>query len=176
MNLRSSATPAGSGGPRPGPPRAASARSWYPCRCSRPLRRITSPPGNPHAPRLIALDEAFAGVDDDLRAKCLGLLATFDMDVVYDQRARVGLLPAGARTWHLPSRPPGRRSRGPGHAVAVGRPGTPQGRPGGGMTDSAIDTAEDGTRLHRLLGGEPTAWLVQRARDRLEAGRPRPGP
>ena len=30
------------------------------------------------------------------------------------------------------------------------------------------DTAEDGTRLHRLLGGEPTAWLVQRARDRLE--------
>jgi uncharacterized protein (TIGR02680 family) len=38
--------------------------------------------GNPHAPRLIALDEAFAGVDDDSRAKCLGLLATFDMDVV----------------------------------------------------------------------------------------------
>ena len=36
------------------------------------------------------------------------------------------------------------------------------------------DTAEDGGglhRLHRLLGGEPTAWLVQRARDRLEAGR-----
>jgi putative exonuclease SbcCD C subunit len=38
--------------------------------------------GNPNAPRLIALDEAFAGVDDDSRAKCLGLLATFDMDVV----------------------------------------------------------------------------------------------
>src|SRR5450755_2164493 len=38
--------------------------------------------GNPYAPRLIALDEAFAGVDDDSRAKCLGLLATFDMDVV----------------------------------------------------------------------------------------------
>jgi uncharacterized protein (TIGR02679 family) len=27
------------------------------------------------------------------------------------------------------------------------------------------------TRLHRLLGGEPAAWLVRRARDRLEAGR-----
>jgi uncharacterized protein (TIGR02679 family) len=27
-------------------------------------------------------------------------------------------------------------------------------------------------KLHRLLGGEPLAWLVQRARDRLEAGRP----
>ena len=39
---------------------------------------------------------------------------------------------------------------------------------GGGVTG----TAEDGTRLHRLLGGEPTAWLVQRARDRLEAGEP----
>lgn len=35
-----------------------------------------------HAPRMIALDEAFAGVDDDARAKCLGLLTTFDLDVV----------------------------------------------------------------------------------------------
>jgi hypothetical protein len=25
-------------------------------------------------------------------------------------------------------------------------------------------------RLRRLLGGEPVAWLVQRARDRLELG------
>jgi uncharacterized protein (TIGR02680 family) len=38
--------------------------------------------GHPTAPRLIALDEAFAGVDDDSRAKCLGLLASFDLDVV----------------------------------------------------------------------------------------------
>lgn len=38
--------------------------------------------GHRHAPRLIALDEAFAGVDDDSRAKCLGLLAAFDLDVV----------------------------------------------------------------------------------------------
>ncbi|MCF6354674.1 MAG: TIGR02680 family protein [Candidatus Polarisedimenticolaceae bacterium] len=35
-----------------------------------------------HAPRLVLLDEAFAGVDDDSRAKSLGLLAQFDMDVV----------------------------------------------------------------------------------------------
>ncbi len=35
-----------------------------------------------HAPRLVLLDEAFAGVDDDSRAKCLGLLAAFDLDVV----------------------------------------------------------------------------------------------
>jgi uncharacterized protein (TIGR02679 family) len=30
-------------------------------------------------------------------------------------------------------------------------------------------------RLDRLLGGEPAAWLVRRARDRLEAGRPLTG-
>ncbi|MFE9723831.1 TIGR02680 family protein [Streptomyces sp. NPDC005794] len=35
-----------------------------------------------HAPRLVTLDEAFAGVDDDSRAKCLGLLHAFDLDVV----------------------------------------------------------------------------------------------
>jgi uncharacterized protein (TIGR02679 family) len=38
----------------------------------------------------------------------------------------------------------------------------------GGVTD-----ADD--KLHRLLGGEPVAWLVRRARDRLEAGRPLTG-
>lgn len=38
--------------------------------------------GSPQAPRLVALDEAFAGVDDDSRAKCLGLLSSFDLDVV----------------------------------------------------------------------------------------------
>jgi uncharacterized protein (TIGR02679 family) len=34
---------------------------------------------------------------------------------------------------------------------------------------------ETDDRLHRLLGGEPVAWLVRRARDRLEAGRPLTG-
>ena len=37
---------------------------------------------NPNCPRLVMLDEAFAGVDDDSRAKCLGLLTAFDLDVV----------------------------------------------------------------------------------------------
>lgn len=37
---------------------------------------------NAHAPRIVMLDEAFAGVDDSSRAKCLGLLAAFDLDVV----------------------------------------------------------------------------------------------
>ncbi|MFC8847984.1 MULTISPECIES: TIGR02680 family protein [unclassified Micromonospora] len=49
--------------------------------------------GNPHAPRLIALDEAFAGVDDDSRAKCLGLLATFDLDVVMTSEREWGCYP-----------------------------------------------------------------------------------
>ncbi|REE95971.1 TIGR02680 family protein [Thermomonospora umbrina] len=48
---------------------------------------------NPYAPRLIALDEAFAGVDDDSRAKCLGLLATFDMDVVMTSEREWGCYP-----------------------------------------------------------------------------------
>ena len=34
---------------------------------------------------------------------------------------------------------------------------------------------ETDARLHRLLGGESVAWLVHRARDRLEAGRPLTG-
>jgi uncharacterized protein (TIGR02679 family) len=36
-----------------------------------------------------------------------------------------------------------------------------------------VSGADD--RLHRLLGGEPVAWLVLRVRDRLEAGRPLTG-
>ena len=34
---------------------------------------------------------------------------------------------------------------------------------------------EADAKLHRLLGGEPVAWLVGRARDRLETGRPLTG-
>ncbi|WP_066936484.1 TIGR02680 family protein [Microtetraspora fusca] len=49
--------------------------------------------GSPYAPRLVALDEAFAGVDDDSRAKCLGLLATFDMDVVMTSEREWGCYP-----------------------------------------------------------------------------------
>ena len=49
--------------------------------------------GNPYAPRLILLDEAFAGVDDDSRAKSLGLLATFDLDVVMTSEREWGCYP-----------------------------------------------------------------------------------
>lgn len=38
--------------------------------------------GNPHAPRLVLLDEAFAGIDDAARANCMGLIREFDLDFV----------------------------------------------------------------------------------------------
>ncbi|HEX9042440.1 MAG TPA: TIGR02679 family protein, partial [Trebonia sp.] len=43
------------------------------------------------------------------------------------------------------------------------------------MPDGVTGTSPDGSRLHRMLGGEPTAWLVRRVRDRLAAGRPLAG-
>ncbi|QYD69031.1 TIGR02680 family protein [Paraburkholderia edwinii] len=38
--------------------------------------------GNPHAPRLMLLDEAFAGIDNLARAHCMGLIREFDLDFV----------------------------------------------------------------------------------------------
>lgn len=35
-----------------------------------------------HAPRLVLLDEAFAGIDDEARASCMGLIAKFGLDFV----------------------------------------------------------------------------------------------
>lgn len=49
--------------------------------------------GNPHSPRLVTLDEAFAGVDDNARAKYLGLLAAFDLDVVMTSEREWGCYP-----------------------------------------------------------------------------------
>lgn len=48
---------------------------------------------DPNVPRLITLDEAFAGVDDDSRAKCLGLLRAFDLDVVMTSEREWGCYP-----------------------------------------------------------------------------------
>ncbi|MGW5317726.1 TIGR02680 family protein [Nocardia thailandica] len=48
---------------------------------------------DPHAPRLVMLDEAFAGVDDNARAKYLGLLAAFDLDVVMTSEREWGCYP-----------------------------------------------------------------------------------
>lgn len=43
-----------------------------------------------HAPRLILLDEAFVGVDDRMRAQCMGLFATFDLDFLMTSEREMG--------------------------------------------------------------------------------------
>lgn len=47
----------------------------------------------PSAPRLIMLDEVFAGVDDDARAKSMGLLAQFDLDAMMTSEREWGCYP-----------------------------------------------------------------------------------
>ena len=53
----------------------------------------------PHCPRLLALDEAFAGIDDSGRSELLGLTAQFDLDLFmtgYDLWATYATVPACA--------------------------------------------------------------------------------
>jgi hypothetical protein len=53
----------------------------------------------PDAPRLLALDEAFAGVDDTGRSELMGLAAQFDLDLFmtgYDLWATHAAVPAAA--------------------------------------------------------------------------------
>src|SRR2546428_87762 len=45
------------------------------------------------APRLILLDEAFVGVDKNMRAKCMDLLHVFDLDVVMTSESEWGCYP-----------------------------------------------------------------------------------
>lgn len=47
----------------------------------------------PHAPRLILLDEAFVGVDSDMRRKCMDLLTVFDLDLVMTSEREWGCYP-----------------------------------------------------------------------------------
>ena len=45
------------------------------------------------APRLILLDEAYVGVDKDMRRKCMGLLQAFDLDLVMTSETEWGCYP-----------------------------------------------------------------------------------
>jgi uncharacterized protein (TIGR02680 family) len=47
----------------------------------------------PHAPRLILLDEAFAGIDEHMRGQLLGLLEAFDLDFVLTSHELWGCYP-----------------------------------------------------------------------------------
>jgi len=47
----------------------------------------------PHAPRLVLLDEAFAGIDDEARANCMALIREFDLDFVMTSEREWGCYP-----------------------------------------------------------------------------------
>lgn len=62
---------------------------------------------DPLAPRLILLDEAFVGIDADMRAKCMGLIDTFDLDFMMTSEREWGCyqtLP-GLAIYQLSTRP-----------------------------------------------------------------------
>jgi hypothetical protein len=62
---------------------------------------------DPLAPRLILLDEAFVGIDADMRAKCMGLIHTFDLDFMMTSEREWGCyqtLP-GIAIYQLSTRP-----------------------------------------------------------------------
>lgn len=46
-----------------------------------------------HAPRLVLLDEAFAGIDDEARAGCMALIREFDLDFVMTSEREWGCYP-----------------------------------------------------------------------------------
>ena len=64
----------------------------------------------PGAPRLVGLDEAFAGIDRPTRASLMGLLAEFDLDFLMTSFEEWGCYPQldGLSTYHL-TREPGHR-------------------------------------------------------------------
>ncbi|MBM0105554.1 TIGR02680 family protein [Steroidobacter sp. S1-65] len=47
-----------------------------------------------HAPRLVLMDEAFAGIDDEARANCMALIREFDLDFVMTSEREWGCYPA----------------------------------------------------------------------------------
>ncbi|PYS37301.1 MAG: TIGR02680 family protein [Acidobacteria bacterium] len=62
---------------------------------------------DPVAPRLILLDEAFVGIDADMRAKCMGLIHAFDLDFIMTSEREWGCyqtLP-GIAIYQLSTRP-----------------------------------------------------------------------
>ncbi|MCK7500442.1 MAG: hypothetical protein MZW92_66915 [Comamonadaceae bacterium] len=83
------------------------------------------------APRLVMLDEAFAGIDDAARAHCMGLVHEFDLDFVITSEREWACYADAARRLDLPTAAPrGHRRRassraGPGTAWRAGASPTP---------------------------------------------------
>ena len=59
------------------------------------------------APRLVMLDEVFAGIDPTMRAQCMGVLAQFDLDVVMTSESEWGCYATvpGLAIYHLTAMP-----------------------------------------------------------------------
>jgi hypothetical protein len=59
------------------------------------------------APRLVMLDEVFAGIDPTMRAQCMGVLAQFDLDVVMTSESEWGCYTTvpGLAIYHLTAMP-----------------------------------------------------------------------
>jgi len=59
------------------------------------------------APRLVMLDEVFAGIDPTMRAQCMGVLTQFDLDVVMTSENEWGCYPTvpGLGIYHLTAVP-----------------------------------------------------------------------
>jgi uncharacterized protein (TIGR02680 family) len=59
------------------------------------------------APRLVMLDEVFAGIDPTMRAQCMGVLAQFDLDVVMTSESEWGcyVTVPGLAIYHLTAQP-----------------------------------------------------------------------
>ena len=66
----------------PARPPAASARSGLTVPLFAAVASFYGHGASPLAPRLMLLDEAFAGIDDEARAHCMGLIREFDLDFV----------------------------------------------------------------------------------------------
>ena len=78
--------------------------------------------GYAHAPRLVLLDEAFAGIDDSARAHCMGADPRVRPRLRHHQRTRMGLLRRVARRFHLPVAAARRHRRRVRFALDLGRP------------------------------------------------------
>lgn len=61
----------------------------------------------PTAPRLVMLDEAFAGIDPTMRGQCMGVLTQFDLDVVMTSELEWGCYPTvpALAIYHLTTLP-----------------------------------------------------------------------
>ena len=136
-------------------PPAASGRSASRCRCSPRSPASTARAAIALAPRLMLLDEAFAGIDDAARAHCMGLIREFDLDFVITSEREWALLCRAARRRDLPAAAARRHRRRVRLALDLGRPGQDargRSRPQvcAGMSDAADERLAAPARRRRI--------------------------